>query len=167
MANWFEDNPIKTIITYTILVGGSVFAFSKFVLIENTEQYYSVQLDAKNAEISQYEARISFLEAENTKLEEDINKYMEWLQNTPNSLLYVEMQNEQLKAELEKEKSNKMENIGEELQLKYYKEYESIGADKAIVDENIGVVLSINNITVSDKGDLFITIPNKTMECQS
>ena len=106
------------------------------------------------------------MEVENARLQNDVNKYLEWLQNTPNSLWYMEKQNEQLKDELEKEKSNKLENVEEESQIKYNLEYVNIGGDTGIIDENTGVVFSVNNITVRKTADLSITIPNSATEYQ-
>lgn len=160
--DWFEKNPVKSTITYTILIMGAVFAFSKFVLIENTERDYEAQLATKDAVIAQYEARIRFLENENIKLENDRSKYIEWLRNTPGTIHYVEQKNQDLKLALEKEKEGNKgnnENNGE-----YFKEYLSVNGDSAIVDEKTQIIFSINNINSFNEGDLSMTVPNSESE---
>lgn len=160
MSNWFENHPVKSVIAHTIFVGGSVFAFSKFVLIENTENYYKALVAAKEATISQYEARIGFLENENGKMENEVNKYLEWLQNTPGSMQYVEKQNDELKKELKEVKENN--NISSS--KKYFGEYNAVKGDQAVIDEKTEVVFSVNNIGASNEGDLSFTYPGNDVE---
>lgn len=164
MSNWFEDHPVKTIIGHTILIGGAVFAFSKFILIENTEHLYKAQLETKEASIAQYEARISFLEDENTKLENEVNKYLEWVQNTPGTVQYVEKINEELEKQLAEEKEKNILDEGEGKIKKYYQEYKNISGDNAIVDKETEVVFALKDIKVNGKADLSFSIPTLGME---
>lgn len=158
MLKWFEENPIKSIITYTILIGGSVFAYSKFVLIENTERLYDTQLETKDVIISQYEARINYLEVENSNLRDEVEQYLEWLRNTPNTIQYVENENKLLKNEINvlKEK-NAAGVLGDSL---YTMTYDHITGNTTVLDEETGIVVAINDIAVRNYGKLSLTIPD-------
>lgn len=158
MLKWFEENPIKSIITYTILIGGSVFAYSKFVLIENTERLYDTQLETKDVIISQYEARINYLEVENSNLRDEVEQYLEWLRNTPNTIQYVENENKLLKNEINvlKEK-NATGVLSDSL---YTMTYDHITGNTTVLDEETGIVVAINDIAVRNYGKLSLTIPD-------
>lgn len=155
--DWFEKNPIKSIITYTILIGGAVFAYSKFVLIENTERLYDTQLETKDVIISQYEARINYLEVENSNLRDEIERYLEWLRNTPDTIQYVENENELLRNEINvlKEK-NAAGVLADSL---YTMTYDHISGNNTVIDEETGIVVAINDISAMNYGKLSLTIP--------
>lgn len=166
MFKWFDKHPMTVIITYTILIASSVFAYSKFVLIENSENEYKAQLETKDAivlqrdaVIQQYEARIAFLETENNRLHDDVNRYQEWLQNTPNTLQHIEQENERLKSQLETT-INQIQAMPPTIEQKYSRSYELIKENTAIIDEYTGIVVALNDISVTYKGVLSITVPN-------
>lgn len=170
MFEWFDTHPFKSIVGYTILVAGAVFAFSKFVLIENTEKAHSTQLETKDAVIqqkeaviSQYEARIRFLETENTRLEEDKNRYLGWLQASPDSFQYIEKENNELREKLEADKYNvSVDGVSQE--QKYSKNYETVRKGMTIIDEHTGIVAAIPEMYVGSKGTLSISVPGREME---
>ncbi len=175
--NWFESHPALTIIAHTIIVATAVGSFAKFVLIDNIQIEYNAQLDSKEAIISegeaiirqkdsliqQYEARITFLETENGRLHDDVNRYQEWLQHSPGTLQYIEHENEELKKQLE----NKTDHTSASLSTpdqKYSKSYELIKESTAIIDEYTGIIVAVNDISVTYEATLSLTAPGTDTE---
>lgn len=157
MLKWCDKNPIKSLVAYTILIGGAVFAYSKFVLIENTERLYDAQLETKDVIISQYEARISYLEVENSNLRDDAERYLEWLRNTPNTIQYMENENEMLRNEIDDLKKNAAAGILED--SLYTMTYDRITGNTTVLDKETGIVVAINDIRVRGDGELLLSIP--------
>ena len=161
MFKWFDNHPVKSIILYTIMVGGSVFAFSKFILIENVEREKNAQLETKDAIILQYESKINYLETENRGLQTEIEQYLEWLQNTPGTLQYVESENRELRDEIKDLKEQIPDDVSKTEDKLYRKDYESIKANTSVIDEETNVVITMNDIDYDYKGTLSISIPQK------
>ncbi|MFV0178877.1 hypothetical protein OBK28_04765 [Empedobacter falsenii] len=78
MSNWLEDNPVKSLITYTFIIVTATWSFYKFTFEENKIENYRTQIETKNSIINQYQARIDYLEKENNKLNNVIKEFEEW-----------------------------------------------------------------------------------------
>lgn len=163
MFEWFDKNPTKSIISYTILIIGSVFAFAKFSLIENVERYYKEQIAIKEATIAQHEAKINFLEIENNNLQNEVDKYLGWLQSTPGTLQFLESENEKLLEKIETGITSEKSDEGD-VENKNTWSYDAIEENTAILDSKTGIVVSMKDISVRYDGSLSITIPGKEME---
>ena len=163
MSNWFEKHPTTSIILYTITIAGAVYAFSRVTLFDGLEIKYNSAVLEKDTTIQQYAARISFLETENSQLHEDINRYQEWLQNSPGTLQYIEHENEELKNQLQN-KTDHSTSPSSTSNQKYSKSYELIKKSTAIIDEYTGIVVAVNDISVNYKATLSLTAPGKNTE---
>lgn len=167
MSNWFEQNPLKSIISHTIVVGGAIAALSYFLLVD----YYKVQLDNKDSEIKGYKARIESLEYEN-------NKYLEWLKSTPKTIPYFEVMIKKLEEKnkvkevqltkiLESEKQSNetpTENNKEIIKIaskKYLSTSKPLKKGETFVDEYTNVILGVNDISSDYKTNINLTLPNE------
>ncbi len=155
LFDWFDTHPFKSIVGYTILVAGSVFAFSKFILIENTEMAHKSELAIKDATIAQYEARVQYLEKENTQLTEEANRYLSWLQNTPGTLEYLQKENSDLRAQIEDE-ANESEKAEVSQNATYTRSYDFVKENTSVIDDHTGLVVTLTNINTYYEGDLSI-----------
>jgi hypothetical protein len=90
VANWFEANPVRSIVVYTIIVAGSVWAAFVFIFDENKIAVYRAQVENEKATANQYRAKTEALESEIANLRLETQKYREWLVNTPNTIPYLE-----------------------------------------------------------------------------
>ncbi|WP_294210335.1 hypothetical protein [uncultured Chryseobacterium sp.] len=94
MANWFETNQTKSIIGYTLLIIGASWAFYKFTFEESKIDNYRSQIETKQATISQYQARIEYLEEENLRFKSELKDFEEWNSKSENPSLFYKSQYE-------------------------------------------------------------------------
>ncbi len=142
--HWFADHPLISIISYSILLAGAVFAFSKFCLIESIESNYQSQLETKQSVVDQYVTKVDLLEKDNQKLTEERDRYLDYLKALPNNVYFFEDKIVTLEDEIVKLNSvieshtNISENPTEE---KYICEYTDVKKSVAEVDSYTGTVV--------------------------
>lgn len=61
MSNWFEENPTKSVIVYTILIATTTWAISTYVLQDNRIALLRSELDSQKALSEQYRAKSELL----------------------------------------------------------------------------------------------------------
>ncbi|KVV14138.1 hypothetical protein [Flavobacterium sp. TAB 87] len=94
MANWFENNATKSIITYSVLLIAATWAFYKFTFEESKIDNYKSQIETKQATISQYQSRIEYLEEENLKFKSELKDFEDWNSKSENPTLFYKSQYE-------------------------------------------------------------------------
>jgi len=85
LSNWFQEHPITTIISHTVLVAASTWAVSYFVIDENKVNYYKAQVENERTVSEQYKAKVDTLEAEISKLRQENVRFLDWLEGEPKS----------------------------------------------------------------------------------
>jgi len=107
MSNWFQDNPVFTIIGHTALVATTTIVFTTFVLDENKINFYKAQSESATAQINnekaiaeQYKAKVSVLESDITALRSDNERYLKWLGQDSKSFPSLEQEITNLNAKL-------------------------------------------------------------------
>lgn len=88
MSNWLENNPVKSLITYTFIIVTATWSFYKFTFEENKIESYRTQIETKNSIINQHQARIDYLEKENNKLNNIIKEFEEWNSKSDDPTLF-------------------------------------------------------------------------------
>nr|WP_059391411.1 hypothetical protein [Pseudomonas toyotomiensis] len=163
LSNWFENNPVRSIITHTIVVAAAVWAFSFFVLEDNKIKFYEAMIKKSEAEAKETEARNAVLVTRVEYLSEENKKLNDWLIQTPQTIPYYENQLQTLKAKLkvaedklltspEKTPSKDLESL--------YKNFQKGEASTTFLDLKTNLVLGVPKINYGDTADINLTLPN-------
>ncbi|WDF47138.1 hypothetical protein PQ459_01345 [Chryseobacterium sp. KACC 21268] len=142
MSNWFETNPTKSIIGYTILIIGVTWAFYKFTFEESKIDNYKSQIETKQATISQYQARIEYLEEENLKFKSELKDFEEWNSKSDNPTLFYKSQYE--KTILSRNDSTKI-NISEKDNL----ENIIINKSESYINKDLDLIIGLKDVSVN------------------
>lgn len=155
MANWFEDNPTKSIISYTILVAGSVWAISTFVLNDSRLNLKQAELESKQAQIEQYESKVALLERDIALVRSQNAEYLEWLGRTPGALPAIMPRIAALKAQVSRlQADGKRDNVAPDGSIDV-----SVKKGTAFEDPVSGVVVAVLNTTPQLTADVQLTPP--------
>lgn len=89
MSNWIEDNPIKSMVTYTIAIIAATVAVMYFILDESKENLHKAQVENLKTQVQSNDERVKLLQYENSNLLNENNKLRQYLISTPGSFEYL------------------------------------------------------------------------------
>lgn len=165
LANWFEDNPIKSVIVHTIFVAGATWAIFLFIYDENKANLHRAEVENLEAQIGQYKAKVEVLESRVSYLASDNSKLNEWLINTPKTIPYLEGKIEVLEkanSEISRVKSHDKSETGSGIEpQKLYYSGAKIEQGGAFFDPETTASIGINRFNSNYTADVQITLPGK------
>ena len=162
MANWFERNATTAIVTYTILVAGATSAAFLFILNDN-------KVALAKAESDQYKAKTEVLEVEIARLQQENQKYLDWMTSTPNTIPYLESKISSLTDQLGKTTTPTVDPPpslnGFEVIPAFYANSQIISVGETFLDKRTGASVGIGRITPEFTTSALLTLPSgKTQE---
>jgi len=165
MANWFESNPLTSIVSYTILVAGSTSAAFLFVLNDN-------KVSLAKAESDQYKAKTEVLEVEIARLRQENKKYLDWMTSTPNTIPYLESKiaslTERLAKSSETSTNPSQPSSGLNASRIIYANSQIISVGETFWDKKTGASAGIGRITPEFTTTAVLTLPSgRTQEIDS
>lgn len=160
MSNWFENNPTKSIIAYTLTILVAAYASAYFILHENKERRHNAEKENLNIIIQTQRERINLLEYENDNLRNEIKAQTEILQSIPGTTKYYEEKIATLKKSIA-DKDTSYQNIGNSINTKYIIESDLIDIGHAFVDNLTGTSIGINSISIDRDASGVINLPNR------
>lgn len=153
MANWFEDNPTKSIIGYTFVVGAVVWGVSNFVLDENKVNVYK-------AASEQYKAKVSVLESEISNLKIENERYRSWLQQDPKSFPTLESKIKALEVSLyEANKHPVVEEKDRVPDTQLYEFSKGFYKGDSFIDPKTKAVIGVSDVTSAYEADVVVVLP--------
>ncbi|GJL93528.1 hypothetical protein [Hyphococcus sp.] len=161
MANWFEDNPTRSVIVYTVLVAASTWAISEFILEENKLNYHRAQIEAERSRAEQYAAKVSILEADNAKLRLENEGYLNWLEQVPDALPLAQVRMRELGGEIDALRSQLLSAEKELSRSGLYQLSHSVRRSSAVVDDRSGLMVALHGIDTDEIADLTVRFPGK------
>jgi hypothetical protein len=183
-GNWFADHALTSIITHTILVAGTTWAASTFILAENKIDSYRVQAETAKSETETtkaqvenektktelYKSKVAVLESEISRLDQINKQYLKWLESEPSSFPALEKKiahlNETLKQQeviaetLNCEATNDDKSV-EDILPKSYEYASSFRTGGAFVDPLTKVSLGVTDLTSSNLITGMLSIPGQ------
>jgi hypothetical protein len=167
MKKFVENNPVISMVSYTILVGTAVWAISMFILSDNKEKLHKTQVENLKSLIDNQKEKIESLEFENERLRTESSTYLDWLRQTPNSTQFFANKIVGLEKVIASKPNNNYnvspENTNTTDSLKYRID-RTIRKGRAFIDDKTGVVIGINDIHVDRTGSGVITLPSQSKE---
>lgn len=165
MSNWFENHPTRSIVIYTLVIAGAMWAAFNFVFDENKVAVYRAQVENEKATANQYRAKTEVLEIEIARLRDENRKYLEWMVNTPNTLPYLEQRIKQLTDENSRTKgdlagTSHSESSGTAtLSVMPYSTTKTLSIGEAMVDSRTNATFGIGRITSDFTASAVLTLP--------
>ncbi|RKE77973.1 hypothetical protein [Chryseobacterium sp. AG363] len=142
MSNWFEDNPTKSIIGYTLLIIGASWAFYKFTFEESKIDNYKSQIETKQATISQYQARIEYLEEENIRFKSELKDFEEWNSKSENPTLFY-------KSQYEKTILSRIDSTKTNILAKSNLEKIIINKSESYINKDLDLIIGLKDVSVN------------------
>ncbi|MGF1845411.1 hypothetical protein L4C39_19920 [Vibrio clamense] len=171
LSNWFENNPTKTVISHTFVVAAATWAAFFFVFDENKIKLVETKAQKYQAETKEVLARNSVLLAQRDLLIEENKKYLRWLESTPNTLPFYEVELEKLNrkvASLEGElqvaeqQGNNIEQPEqpEQPEEAVYVYWRTLKVGESFIDPQTQVVLGVQTIEYELTAQTNVSFPN-------
>lgn len=161
MANWFERHATTTIVGYTILVAGATSAAFLFIFNDN-------KVALAKAESDQYRAKTEVLEVELSRLQQENQKYLDWMTSTPNTIPYLESRITSLTEQLSRNVNSGTEASSPPNDLQFiptaYANSQIISVGETFLDERTGASVGIGRITPEFTTNALITLPSGKTE---
>lgn len=162
MANWFEDHPIRSIISHTVLVAGITWAVSTYILKDNRLKLVQGEVDSQKAISEQYKSKIELLQREVEALRTENFEYKAWLVQSKDAIPVMVPQLLKLKEKVlaleEDAKKINGKNPGNVSLLK--EQFVSIG--KAYIDRELDLIVTVKKISIDRAADVVIRFPDKS-----
>ncbi|ENM5732208.1 hypothetical protein AB7D55_004038 [Vibrio mimicus] len=182
--NWFADHAITSIIAHTILVAGTTWAVSTFILAENKIDSYRVQAETAKSETETtkaqvenektktelYKSKVAVLESELSKLDQVNKQYLKWLESEPSSfpalekkIAYLEeaLKQQEVIAETQNCEATCDDKSVESIQSKSYEYSSSFRTGGAFVDPLTKVSLGVTDLNSSNLVTGMLSIPGQ------
>lgn len=86
MSNWFEHNPTKSVISYTLVIIAATWAVSTFVIEDNRLNLAQAQLEAQKALTEQYKSKSELLQRDIDAIRSENSEYRSWLGKIDNAI---------------------------------------------------------------------------------
>lgn len=165
MSNWFEDNPTKSIVSYTLVVIAATWAASYFVIDENKINLYKSQVDNERSVNRQLEAKIGVLEGKILDLSNENKQLKEWLSGESTSYPALINKIHALEKELSERPriaSSEPKNTNEFSDLnKLYSYSENFVMGQSFTDPLTNATIGVSQIASDYTADIYLFLPGK------
>lgn len=152
MSNWFEDNPLKSIISHTCLVGAAIWAVSYFILDENKVNVYK-------AASEQYKAKVSVLENEVSSLKSENERYRSWLLQDPKSFPALESKIKSLEVALEEANKVTKAKVEDKAEVLLYEFSKDFSKGESFTDPKTKAVIGVSGLTPEYTANGVVVLP--------
>jgi hypothetical protein len=164
MSNWFEDNPIKSVIGHTIIVASFTWVVSTFVLQDNRINLMRSEVDSQKAVAEQYKAKVELLQREIDTVRAENIEYRAWLSQSKDAVPTIVPRITELKLKIaELEKIHKGVNASTTSSSPEI----TIARGRAYVDTPTGLVFTVLGINHERQARIAIKLPGKSVADES
>lgn len=157
MSNWFESNQTKSVIGYTLVIIGSTWAVSTFVLQDNRINLLKSETDSQKAIAEQYKSKVELLQREIDAVRAENAEYRAWLYQAKDAIPIMVPRLTELKAritELESRPSGAQATASLTVETR-------VSRGKAHIDQETGLVFTVLNVDVDRRVNVAVKLPSK------
>ena len=165
MSNWFEENPTKSVVSYTLVVIAATWAASYFVIDENKINLYKSQVDNEKSVNRQLQAKISVLEGKILELSNENKQLKEWLSTDSASyptlvrkIKRLEKELSELPAALPEDIKSTQDSSGVDRPYSYS---ESFVMGQSFTDPLTNATIGVSQIASDYTADIYLFLPGK------
>lgn len=163
MSNWFQNHPVVSILSYTIIVIASTAGVMLFVLVKNKDNLHKTIVSNLRLENGQQVAKIDYLKFENEKLREQNFKYYEWLSSSPSTVAYLEKKVSISEFKADSFRSSESPDIRkiESKNQRYMIKSRTLRVGEAFVDPKTGCSLGVFRFDIYNNAKGTVSLPNQ------
>ncbi|MDP4488005.1 hypothetical protein QDG88_08640 [Pseudoalteromonas piscicida] len=165
MSNWFEENPTKSIISYTLVVIAATWAASYFVIDENKINLYKSQVDNEKSVNRQLQAKVSVLEGKILDLSNENKQLKEWLSSEATSYPALVNKIQALEKKLSEgplTAAGSAKNAHDSSnQKKLYSYSENFVMGQSFTDPLTNATIGVSQIASDYTADIYLFLPGK------
>ena len=173
MSNWFEDNPSKSVITYTLLVAGATWAISTFILQDDRLNLARSELEAEKSISEQYKAKTELLQRDIDAIRAENAEYRTWLGQTKDAIPSIVPRILELRnkiANLESASPRSVAAIPSSAPSSSTASATAISTEEkravfgtAYIDNDGGVIFTVRQTYPDRKADVTVKLPDKAV----
>lgn len=160
MSNWFEDNPTKSVIGYTMVVAAFTWAVSTFILQENRVNLIKAELDSQKAVTEQYKSKVELLQREMDAVRSENSEYRAWASQTKDAIPAIIPRINELKAKI-----SDLERISSATpppsKYKTTSQFQ-VKRGKAFVDSETGLVVTVVKVDAKNNASIIVKLPGQS-----
>jgi hypothetical protein len=165
MSNWFEDNPTKSIIGYTLVIVAATWAASTFVLQDNRLNLVRSQLETQKSLTEQYKSKAELLQRDIDALRAENAEYRTWLGQTKDAIPIIVPRITALKEKVARLEAGST-RAGIQTKAELIRE-RSARLGTAFIDDVTGVVLTVTKTTPDLRAQLIVKFPGKDVPVEA
>ena len=161
MSNWFENNPTKSVLSYTLVIAGATWAISTFVLQDNRINLLRTEVDSQRSVAEQYKSKVELLQREIDTVRSENTEYRAWLGQAKDAIPIIVPRINDLKARIDElERKNKTLLADGASGSKTSSEIE-VSRGRAYIDEMTGVVVTVLEVGIDRQARMAVKLPGK------
>lgn len=162
MPNWFESNPTKSVVSYTIVVAAATWAMFTFVLQDNRINLVRSELETQKSLTEQYRSKVELLQRDLDATRNENAEYRHWLGKIDHAIPVIVPRITELKekiASLESSRAAALKSVPNNSILRARKETATRGT--AYVDDLTGAVVAVLSVSVFRTAQISLKLPDK------
>ena len=163
MSNWVEDNPTKSILSYTFILFTTAFAASYFLFATNRDDNHRLEKEQLQSTILSLKEKNEMYEFEIRNLREERNNLTGWIQSMPGSVMYFDKKIKELESKIifdtiridviKKDSAINQEN--------YIFESSSTSKGHSVIDVRTNATIGLNEISANRTASGVLNLPNQ------
>jgi len=165
--NWFEKNATPLIVSYTILIMGTTWAVSTFLLHDNRLSLARSDLDTQKLLTEQYKSKVELLQRDADVLRSENAEYRTWLGQTKDAIPVIVPRITELKDRISSlEAETERLKISNPTPAKSLQNFSSrIGS--AFIDDATGLIFTVKKTTPDMMAQVAVKFPDKDIPVEA
>jgi uncharacterized small protein (DUF1192 family) len=155
MSNWFEDNPVKSVIVHTIFIAATTWAVSTYVFQDNRIALLRSELDAQKALSEQYKTKSELLSKDLESVRAENVEYRNWLSESKDAVPAIMPRITELKSYIASLEA-KVAKLPAAFSLN-----RDARRGAPTTDDKTGVVVEVQEVTVDKQAKLLVKFPDR------
>lgn len=170
MSNWFENNPTKSILSYTFVLFTTAFAASYFLFATNRDDNHRLEKEQLQSIILSLKEKNEMYEFEIRNLREERNNLTEWIQSMPGSVMYFDKKIKELEGKIIYDtirinvRGGVLPLLKEDSEINqenYIFESNSTSKGHSVIDVRTNATIGLNEINVNRTASGVLNLPNQ------
>ncbi|WP_313399896.1 hypothetical protein [Stenotrophomonas sp.] len=167
MSNWFENNASKSVIAYTILIGGATWAISTFILKDNRLGLAQSQLESQIALTEQYKSKVDLLQRDIELIRSENTEYRQWLGEIKDAIPAIAPRIINLKGDIARLEAEVTSLRAENPHAASTPVEHSASLGSAFIDEATGLIFTVKKTTPERMATVLVHFPESGSAIES
>ncbi len=162
MSNWFENNVAKSVITHTIVIAGTTWAVSTFILQDNRIALVRSELESQKTLTEQYKAKTELLQKDLEVLRTENSEYKTWLAQSKEALPIIVPRILELKQQVIKLEGEAAELKKQNPAATSANREKTVELGRAFIDQETSVIFTLKKTSPDRVATVVVKLPDQT-----